>query len=393
MESTSENQNRDKNCVILEYKTGAGIKNATGIIIGMSTIIRIGSQSEISWVTISATCHRGANVRFARSFGSCSRSTKMWDTIYARRSPFANAIKISTNSTIVYDFIRSFDEATAVKIKLHGDISKPYEGVQGRLQSYRKWAELANLLNSQGSGCTKTVEKWKKFWADLKSKTKKKAATLRIHSSGTGGGPPSKVKLSTIEERIMAVLGVVAYAGISEESGFPDLSDGDNHDLRAVTSDTSHVLHSIDMTHNQNLPSTSQSTPQTQLILPSRQPIHPSSPTPSTLEITEETQPILPSRQPMCPSSPTPVSQTIQNTQHVLPIPSRPSVCLPQHSHIATTQTLSASRTEESENRSPMSHMDPANRQRESRRRPDGRRRRRLPPFKSPPIRSWKLKG
>ncbi|GBP95290.1 hypothetical protein EVAR_97235_1 [Eumeta japonica] len=57
----------------------------------------------------------------------------------------------------------------------HGDISKPYEGVQGRLQSHRKWAELANLLNSQGSGCTKTVE-WRKV--DLKSKTKKKAATF-----------------------------------------------------------------------------------------------------------------------------------------------------------------------------------------------------------------------
>ncbi|GBP65259.1 hypothetical protein EVAR_37107_1 [Eumeta japonica] len=45
----------------------------------------------------------------------------MWDTIYAHRSPFANAIKISTNSTIVYDFIRSFDEAT-VKIKLQATV-------------------------------------------------------------------------------------------------------------------------------------------------------------------------------------------------------------------------------------------------------------------------------
>ncbi|GBP05228.1 hypothetical protein EVAR_76695_1 [Eumeta japonica] len=190
-------------------------------------------------------------------------------------------------------------------------------------------------------------------------------------------GRIEQAPLSGAPKRLPSVVGdptIVRAADVyGRWSNRLKLSDGDNHDLRAVTSDTSHVLHSIDMTHNQNLPSTSQSTPQTQLILPSRQPIHPSSPTPSTLEITEETQPILPSRQPMCPSSPTPVSQTIQNTQHVLPIPSRPSVCLPQHSHIAT-KTLSASRTEESENRSPMSHMDPANRQRESRRRPDGRR-------------------
>ncbi|GBP65695.1 PiggyBac transposable element-derived protein 4 [Eumeta japonica] len=53
-------------------------------------------------------------------------------------------------------------------------------------------------------------------------KQKKKSATLRIHSSGIGRGPTSKTKLSTIEERIVAVPGAVAYAGISEESGFPD---------------------------------------------------------------------------------------------------------------------------------------------------------------------------
>ncbi|GBP84547.1 hypothetical protein EVAR_65223_1 [Eumeta japonica] len=130
------------------------------------------------------------------------------------------------------------------------------------------------------------------------------------------------------------------------------------------------------MTHTQNLPSTSQSTPQTQPILPSRRPMHPSSHTPSSLVITEETQPILPSRQPVCPYSPATTSQTI-HIQLVPPIPFRPSVCLP--SPIATTtQTLSATRTaEESENRSPMCDMYPASRQRESRRRPDLRRRRR----------------
>ncbi|XP_028179170.1 uncharacterized protein LOC114366486 [Ostrinia furnacalis] len=45
-------------------------------------------------------------------------------------------------------------------------------------QADQLWAELAEKLNAVPGGVEKTVEKWKKAWADWKSKTKKKLRTL-----------------------------------------------------------------------------------------------------------------------------------------------------------------------------------------------------------------------
>ncbi|XP_069358754.1 uncharacterized protein [Maniola hyperantus] len=44
----------------------------------------------------------------------------------------------------------------------HGDLSKPSSNARGRISTLSKWEELAVLLNSDGSGDTKTPEKWKK---------------------------------------------------------------------------------------------------------------------------------------------------------------------------------------------------------------------------------------
>lgn len=44
----------------------------------------------------------------------------------------------------------------------HGDLSKPSTKAKGRVQVIRKWEELTNILNSEGSGEPKTLEKWKK---------------------------------------------------------------------------------------------------------------------------------------------------------------------------------------------------------------------------------------
>ncbi|GBP98374.1 hypothetical protein EVAR_98415_1 [Eumeta japonica] len=170
---------------------------------------------------------------------------------------------------------------------------------------------------------------------------KKKVNHLRIHSSGIGGDQHQR-KLSTIEERIVAVPGAVAYAGISE-SGFPDPHTFYIRNNRSTTH-----LHPDNLCVPSATP-TLEITEETQPIPPSRQPMYPSSPTPFTLEITEETQPSF-HPDPMCPSSPTPTSQTIQNTTRPS-IPTTPSVCFPRP--IATTQSLSATRTAESENRSP----------------------------------------
>ncbi|KAJ8708190.1 hypothetical protein PYW08_010556 [Mythimna loreyi] len=104
----------------------------------------------------------------------------------------------------------------------HGDLSNPRSGLQGRLKSERLWSELVTILNSIGGGVNKSVEKWKKVWADWKSKTKKKALLIRRHASGTGGGPSNRQTLSSFEERVLAIMGNLAVEGLPsvQEQGF-----------------------------------------------------------------------------------------------------------------------------------------------------------------------------
>ncbi|KAL4720957.1 hypothetical protein ACJJTC_012271 [Scirpophaga incertulas] len=107
-------------------------------------------------------------------------------------------------------------------MECHGDLAQPLAGAQGRVRSDKLWVDLTNILNAVGGGVSKTTEKWKKVWADLKSKTKKKGLTIRCHDRGTGGGPSNQQKLSPFEERVLSILGPLAVEGQSsiEELGF-----------------------------------------------------------------------------------------------------------------------------------------------------------------------------
>ncbi|XP_036345995.1 nuclear apoptosis-inducing factor 1-like [Rhagoletis pomonella] len=51
-----------------------------------------------------------------------------------------------------------------------------------------QWNELANKLNAHGPP-QRTATEWKKIWADLKSRTKKKIAENASSMHATGGGP------------------------------------------------------------------------------------------------------------------------------------------------------------------------------------------------------------
>ncbi|XP_048486315.1 uncharacterized protein LOC119694130 [Plutella xylostella] len=95
----------------------------------------------------------------------------------------------------------------------HGDLAKPQPGPQGRLLSNQLWTDLTELLNSMGGGVLKSTEKWKKVWADWKTKTKKKAILIKRHTSGTGGGPSNGLTLTAPEERLIAIMGVNAVEG------------------------------------------------------------------------------------------------------------------------------------------------------------------------------------
>ncbi|XP_026736567.1 uncharacterized protein LOC113507188 isoform X2 [Trichoplusia ni] len=104
----------------------------------------------------------------------------------------------------------------------HGDISWPQQGPQGRIKADRLWHELVQSLNSMGGGVVKPLDKWKKVWADWKTKTKKKALTMRREASGTGGGPSSRLTLTPLEDRVLGIMGLTAVVGQPgiDERGF-----------------------------------------------------------------------------------------------------------------------------------------------------------------------------
>ncbi|XP_041972527.1 uncharacterized protein LOC121740269 isoform X1 [Aricia agestis] len=108
----------------------------------------------------------------------------------------------------------------------NGDLSRPVGGAQGRLRSERLWDTLTHSLNAIGNGSTKTTKKWKKVWADLKSKTKKKGLRIRLAANGTGGGPHDGQSLSALDLRVLAIMGLLAVQGQEavQELGFTNIN-------------------------------------------------------------------------------------------------------------------------------------------------------------------------
>ncbi|CAG5059824.1 unnamed protein product [Parnassius apollo] len=106
-------------------------------------------------------------------------------------------------------------------MECHGDITRPQQGLQGRIKADRLWQKLGELLNSIDGGVTKPIEKWKKVWADWKAKTKKKALVMR---RGDNGGLNSRQTLTALEQRVLRIMGlssVVSRLG-TKEGGFDD---------------------------------------------------------------------------------------------------------------------------------------------------------------------------
>ncbi|KAG7300767.1 hypothetical protein JYU34_015096 [Plutella xylostella] len=94
----------------------------------------------------------------------------------------------------------------------HGDLSKPSNNAKGRIRAIQLWDELSNVLNSDGTGDTKTPEKWKK------------AARIYKAAGGMGGGPANFSKLTDLEQRVLNISGHQSATGlpIEEEVVVPD---------------------------------------------------------------------------------------------------------------------------------------------------------------------------
>ncbi|KAL4707537.1 hypothetical protein ACJJTC_000289 [Scirpophaga incertulas] len=85
----------------------------------------------------------------------------------------------------------------------HGDLSKLPQP-QSRIRD-RMWLKLTHTLNSTHGGVCKTMNKWKKVWADWKAKTKKKAQDFQRSPQSTN----AKLKLTSLEKRLLVLMGLM----------------------------------------------------------------------------------------------------------------------------------------------------------------------------------------
>jgi hypothetical protein len=74
-----------------------------------------------------------------------------------------------------------------------------------------EWEQLALQLNSIG-GANKNGVGWKKSCQDLRRGTKSKAAEMKNHAEGIGGGP-SSASLNPIQEKVASLLGNAVIYG------------------------------------------------------------------------------------------------------------------------------------------------------------------------------------
>ncbi|CAI6353798.1 unnamed protein product [Macrosiphum euphorbiae] len=80
-----------------------------------------------------------------------------------------------------------------------------------------RWEAIATQLNGL-PGAEKTSSKWKKAWQDTKATAKSKAAAIKRHSNGTGGGPPCTITMSDVQLNAIAQVSDVAVTGHTESS-------------------------------------------------------------------------------------------------------------------------------------------------------------------------------
>ncbi|CAH1114805.1 unnamed protein product [Psylliodes chrysocephalus] len=94
-------------------------------------------------------------------------------------------------------------------------ITNKFNGIAGKAKGHAMWQTLANILNDLGFG-EKTTAEWRRALTDWKSKTKAKAAKLRMAQEGTGGGLSTALPLTDYEKRLLSLMGNFAVEGDGE---------------------------------------------------------------------------------------------------------------------------------------------------------------------------------
>ncbi|OWR46950.1 uncharacterized protein LOC116765971 [Danaus plexippus] len=87
----------------------------------------------------------------------------------------------------------------------YGDLSKSQNGLQGRLESIKKWQMLTNSLNKDPTGDRRSIEKWKKVWSDFKNNTKRKRTKI-LKYAGLPEHLRPKLALNDLENRVLNIV-------------------------------------------------------------------------------------------------------------------------------------------------------------------------------------------
>ncbi|XP_017469419.1 PREDICTED: uncharacterized protein LOC108361335 isoform X1 [Rhagoletis zephyria] len=96
--------------------------------------------------------------------------------------------------------------------------SGKFQKLHGKLENTKKWAEMADKLNSLG-GAAKSVEQWQNVWRDLKSRTSTRVRDRKREQALTGNIPLQQPPLNELEKR------VIALVGSSYMEGQPDVQE------------------------------------------------------------------------------------------------------------------------------------------------------------------------
>lgn len=81
-----------------------------------------------------------------------------------------------------------------------------------------QWQVLADKLKSSNMGIERTGTQVRSKWNDLKYRVKQKYLKRKQYMSATGGGPGEKTPYTTIDLKIIGLIGLRCIEGITDET-------------------------------------------------------------------------------------------------------------------------------------------------------------------------------
>ncbi|XP_023243047.1 uncharacterized protein LOC111641154 [Centruroides sculpturatus] len=124
-----------------------------------------------------------------------------------------------------------------------------------RKKQLHMWSELVEKLNAC-FGAKKSIVEWKKCWLDMKRNAKEKASRIRNSREKTGGGRESSEKLSSLQERIISLMGDTVVLGQqntveSEVEEFSNLLQTEESILPGIENLSATGVNSVDISSSE----------------------------------------------------------------------------------------------------------------------------------------------